>query len=60
MNLLQTLPVATRALMRNKTRSFLTTLGVVIGVASVICGSDSCSCSFRIEGESRIVYLPIN
>ena len=36
MNLLQTLPVASRALMRNKTRSFLTTLGVVIGVASVI------------------------
>ena len=30
------------------------------GVASVICGSDSCSCSFRIEGESRIVYLPVN
>jgi putative ABC transport system permease protein len=36
MNLLQTLPVAIRALLRNKTRSFLTTLGVVIGVASVI------------------------
>jgi putative ABC transport system permease protein len=36
MNLLQTLPVAVRALLRNKTRSFLTTLGVVIGVASVI------------------------
>jgi putative ABC transport system permease protein len=35
-NLLQTLPVAVRALLRNKTRSFLTTLGVVIGVASVI------------------------
>jgi hypothetical protein len=30
------------------------------GVVSVICGSDSCSCSFRIEGESRIVYLPVN
>ena len=29
-------PVAVRALLRNKTRSFLTTLGVVIGVASVI------------------------
>jgi len=36
MNVLQTLPVASRALLRNKTRSFLTTLGVVIGVASVI------------------------
>ncbi|HVZ32637.1 MAG TPA: ABC transporter permease [Polyangiaceae bacterium] len=36
MNLVQTLPVAMRALLLNKTRSFLTTLGVVIGVASVI------------------------
>ncbi|HVU03203.1 MAG TPA: ABC transporter permease [Polyangiaceae bacterium] len=36
MNLLQTLPIAMRALLRNKTRSFLTALGVVIGVASVI------------------------
>jgi putative ABC transport system permease protein len=35
-NVAQTLPVAMRALWRNKTRSFLTTLGVVIGVASVI------------------------
>jgi hypothetical protein len=30
------------------------------GVVPVICGSDSCSCSFRIENESRIVYLPAN
>jgi putative ABC transport system permease protein len=36
MNVAQTFPVAMRALWRNKTRSFLTTLGVVIGVASVI------------------------
>ncbi len=36
MNPLQTLPLALRALMRNKTRSFLTALGVIIGVASVI------------------------
>jgi putative ABC transport system permease protein len=35
-NLIQTLPIAARALFRNKTRSFLTALGVVIGVASVI------------------------
>jgi putative ABC transport system permease protein len=35
-NVAQTLPIAMRALWRNKTRSFLTTLGVVIGVASVI------------------------
>jgi hypothetical protein len=30
------------------------------GAASVMCGSDSCACSFRIEGQSRIVYLPVN
>ena len=36
MNLLQTFPIAARALLRNKTRAFLTTLGVIIGVASVI------------------------
>ena len=32
----QTVPPAARALLRNKTRSFLTMLGVIIGVASVI------------------------
>ncbi len=36
MNIVQTIPLAARALLRNKTRSLLTTLGVVIGVASVI------------------------
>ncbi len=36
MNVLQTLPIAARALLRNKLRSFLTALGVIIGVASVI------------------------
>jgi putative ABC transport system permease protein len=36
MNLLDVLPIAVTALMRNKTRSFLTALGVIIGVASVI------------------------
>jgi putative ABC transport system permease protein len=35
-NLAQTLPLAGRALLRNKMRSFLTMLGVIIGVASVI------------------------
>jgi putative ABC transport system permease protein len=36
MNLLHVLPIAFGALLRNKTRSFLTALGVIIGVASVI------------------------
>lgn len=36
MNALHTLRVAMRALMRNKLRSFLTTLGMIIGVCAVI------------------------
>ena len=36
MNPLQVLRVAIRALLRNKMRSFLTTLGVIIGVSAVI------------------------
>jgi putative ABC transport system permease protein len=36
MNPLQTLRVALRAIFRNKIRAFLTTLGIVIGVAAVI------------------------
>ena len=36
MNPLQTLRVALRAILRNKLRAFLTTLGIVIGVGAVI------------------------
>ena len=36
MNFLQTLRVALRAILRNKLRAFLTTLGIVIGVGAVI------------------------
>lgn len=36
MNTVQTFLIAVRALWRNRTRSFLTALGVIIGVASVI------------------------
>jgi len=36
MSPLQTLRVAVRAIIRNKLRSFLTTLGIIIGVAAVI------------------------
>jgi len=35
-NVLETFLVALRALLRNKTRSFLTALGIIIGVAAVI------------------------
>jgi putative ABC transport system permease protein len=35
-SIFQTLRVAVRALLRNKMRSFLTTLGIIIGVAAVI------------------------
>ncbi|HEX2679463.1 MAG TPA: ABC transporter permease, partial [Polyangiales bacterium] len=36
MSVLQTLRIALRALLRNKLRSFLTTLGILIGVGAVI------------------------
>src|ERR1051326_3963068 len=36
MNPIATLRVAVRALLRNKMRSFLTTLGIIIGIAAVI------------------------
>ena len=36
MNPIQTLRVAFRAILRNKLRAFLTTLGIVIGVGAVI------------------------
>ncbi len=38
----------------------LVTASQYFGVCPVICGSNSCSCSFRIEDESRIIYLPAN
>ena len=36
MGFFQTIRIALRALIRNKLRSFLTTLGMIIGVAAVI------------------------
>jgi len=30
------------------------------GIIPVICGSKFCSCRFRIEDQSLLVYLPVN
>ena len=38
----------------------LITSAQYFGGVPVICGSHQCSCSFRIEDEARIVYLPLN
>lgn len=38
----------------------LVTASQYFGASPIICGSNSCSCSFRIEDESRIAYLAVN
>jgi putative ABC transport system permease protein len=65
MNPLQTLRIALRALLRNKTRSILTTLGIVIGVAAVIAmvaigeGAKSrVENAFASMGTNLLVVLP--
>ncbi|HXK10050.1 MAG TPA: ABC transporter permease [Vicinamibacteria bacterium] len=65
MNLLQTLRVAARALLRNKLRSFLTTLGIVIGVAAVIAmvaigegAKAKVEQSFASMGSNVLIVLP--
>jgi putative ABC transport system permease protein len=65
MNLLQTLRVAVRALLRNKLRSFLTTLGIIIGVSAVIAmvaigegAKASVEASFASMGSNLLVVLP--
>lgn len=30
------------------------------GAVPVMCGSDRCSCRFRIDDETRLVYLPVS
>ncbi len=30
------------------------------GSAPVICESEPCSCRFRIEGQERLIYLPVS
>jgi putative ABC transport system permease protein len=65
MNLLETLRVAVRALWRNKTRSFLTTLGIIIGVASVIAmvaigegARAAVEKTFQAMGTNLLIVLP--
>jgi hypothetical protein len=38
----------------------LVTIPQYCGVEPVTCGSDSCSCRFRIIEKSRLEYLPVN
>ncbi|HTN51425.1 MAG TPA: ABC transporter permease [Anaeromyxobacter sp.] len=65
MNLLQTLRVALRALLRSKMRSFLTTLGMVIGVSAVIAmvaigdgAKDRVQKAFESLGANLLIVLP--
>jgi putative ABC transport system permease protein len=64
-NPLQTLRVALRALTRNKMRSFLTTLGVVIGVSAVIAmvaigdgAKARVEAAFAAMGSNMLIILP--
>jgi putative ABC transport system permease protein len=64
-NPFQTLRVAARALLRNKMRSFLTTLGIIIGVAAVIAmvaigegAKARVEASFAAMGTNLLIVLP--
>jgi putative ABC transport system permease protein len=65
MNLWQTLRVALRALRRNKLRSFLTVLGVVIGVGAVVAmvaigegAKAQVEAAFSSMGSNLLIVLP--
>ncbi len=65
MNPLETLRVAIRALLRNKMRSFLTTLGIIIGVSAVIAmvaigegAKARVEQSFASMGSNLLIVLP--
>ena len=65
MNPLQTLRVAVRALFRNKMRSFLTTLGIIIGVSAVIAmvaigegAKAQVEAQFAAMGSNLLIVLP--
>jgi hypothetical protein len=38
----------------------LITSAQYVGAAPVTCVSNQCSCRFRIDDGSRVVYLPVN
>jgi putative ABC transport system permease protein len=65
MNLWQTLRVAMRAILRNKLRSFLTTLGIIIGVGAVIAmvaigagAKEQVEEAFAAMGTNLLIILP--
>jgi len=65
MNLWQTLRVALRAVLRNKMRSFLTTLGIIIGVGAVIAmmaigagAKSQVEQAFAAMGTNLLIVLP--
>ena len=65
MNVLETLRVAARALNRNKMRSFLTTLGIVIGILAVIAmvaigegAKKKVEDAFASMGSDLLIILP--
>ena len=65
MNFLQTFRIAFRALLRNKMRSFLTTLGVVIGVGAVIAmvaigegAKSTVEQAFAAMGTNLLIVMP--
>jgi putative ABC transport system permease protein len=62
---LVTIRVAVRALLRNKTRAFLTALGIIIGVAAVIAmvaigegARSSVEATFAAMGTNLLIVLP--
>jgi putative ABC transport system permease protein len=64
-SLIQTLKVALRALQRNKLRSFLTTLGMMIGVAAVIAmvaigegAASKVEAQFAAMGSNLLILAP--
>ena len=65
MNPLQTLRVSLRAIWRNKMRSFLTTLGIIIGVGAVIAmmaigagAKAQVEAAFAAMGTNLLIILP--